>query len=229
MLASTMARQMEKRIHLQRSNVVGVIHTVGGFAEAGNFGLDAVEVRVDALPRPPSLQQVAALLVPAILTVRHVDEGGIKRIGEEARLGHYLALLPAAAAVDIEMRFARRLRDVIEAARHKKRALIVSFHDFEATPSLAKLRRIRARARGVGADIVKIATKIETPAEVARLLVLLEEASEPLAVMGMGSLGRASRLLFAKAGSALNYGWLDKPQVPGQWSAKEFLELLARS
>jgi len=27
----------------------------------------------------------------------------------------------------------------------------------------------------------------------------------------------------------LNYGWLDKPQVSGQWSAKEFLELLART
>jgi 3-dehydroquinate dehydratase-1 len=229
MLASTTLRQMEKRIDLHRSNVVGVIHTAAGFAEAGNPGLDAVEVRVDALPRPPSLQQVAALLVPAILTVRHFDEGGVKRIGEEARLALYLELLPAAAAVDIEMRSARRLRDVIEAARHKKKALIVSFHDFEATPSLAKLRRIRARARGLGADIVKIATKIETPAEVARLLVLLEEASEPLAVMGMGALGRASRLLFAKAGSALNYGWLDKPQVPGQWSAMEFLELLARS
>ena len=61
---------MEKRIHLQRSNLVGVIHTEAGFAEAGNPGLDAVEVRVDALPHLPSLQQVAALSVPAILTVR---------------------------------------------------------------------------------------------------------------------------------------------------------------
>jgi 3-dehydroquinate dehydratase I len=225
----TTLRQMEKRIHLQRSNVIGVIHTVGGFAEAGNPGLDAVEVRVDALPHPPSLQQVVALSVPAILTVRHLDEGGVKPISEEEQLAHYLALLPGAAAVDIEMRSARRLRDVLEAARHKKKALIVSFHDFEATPSLAKLRGICARARGVGADIVKIATKTETPAEVARLLVLLAEASAPLAVMGMGALGRASRLLFATAGSALNYGWLDKPQVPGQWSAKEFLELLARA
>src|SRR5688572_2917764 len=115
MLASTTQRQMEKRIHLQRSNLVGVIHTVGGFAEAGNPGLDAVEVRVDALPHPPSLQQVAALLVPAILTVRHLEEGGVKPIGEEERLAHYLALLPAAAAVDIEMRSARCLRDVLEA------------------------------------------------------------------------------------------------------------------
>ncbi len=220
---------MEKRIHLQRSSLVGVIHTAGGFAEAGNPGLDAVEVRVDALRNPPSLQQIAALSVPAILTVRRFDEGGAKPISEEERVAHYLALLPAAAAVDIEVRSLRRLRNVLEAVRHEKKALIVSFHDFEATPSLARLRGINARARRAGADIVKIAAKTETPAEVARLLVLLEEASEPVAVMGMGALGRASRLLFAKAGSALNYGWLDKPQVTGQWSAKEFLEFLARA
>ena len=220
---------MEKRIHLQRSNLVGVIHTPGGFAQAGNPGLDAVEVRVDALPRPPSVQQVAALSVPAILTVRRLDEGGARPITEEERVAHYLALLPAAAAVDIEVRSARRLRKVLEAARHERKTLIFSFHDFEATPSLAKLRRISAKARRAGATIVKIAVKTETPAEVARLLVLLDEASEPLAVMGMGALGRASRLLFAKAGSALNYGWLDTPQVAGQWSAKEFLEFLARA
>ena len=220
---------MEKRIDLRRSNVVGVIHTAVGFAEAGNPALDAVEVRVDALPTPPSLQQIAALSVPAILTVRRLDEGGARPISEEERLDHYLALLPAAAAVDIEMRSTKRFGNLLETVRARKKTLIVSFHDFEATPSPARLRNIGARARGAGADIVKIAARTETPAEVARLLVLLEEATEPFAVMGMGALGRASRLLFAKAGSVLNYGWLDKPQVPGQWSAKEFLEFLARA
>jgi 3-dehydroquinate dehydratase-1 len=220
---------MEKRIDLRRSNVVGVIHTAGGFVDAGNPSLDAVEVRVDALPKLPSLQQVEALSVPAILTVRRLDEGGARPISDEERLDHYLALLPAAAAVDIEMRSTKRFGNLLEIVRSRKKTLIVSFHDFEATPSLARLRNIGARARGAGADIVKIAARTETPAEVARLLVLLDEATEPFAVMGMGALGRASRLLFAKAGSVLNYGWLDKPQVPGQWSAKEFLELLARA
>ena len=51
---------MEKRIDLRRPNVVGVIHTMGGFAEAENTALHAVEVRVDALPKLPSLHQVAA-------------------------------------------------------------------------------------------------------------------------------------------------------------------------
>jgi 3-dehydroquinate dehydratase I len=220
---------MEKRIDLRRSNVVGVIHTVGGFSDAGNPALDAAEVRVDALPATPCLRQVADLSVPAILTVRHPDEGGARPIDDEERLAHYLALLPAAAAVDIEMRSAKGLSNLLETVRSEKKTLILSFHDFEATPSLAKLRSIGARARRAGADIVKIATRTDRAAEVARLLVLLEEAPGPLAVMGMGALGRASRLLFAKAGSVLNYGWLDKPQVPGQWSAREFLEFLARA
>jgi 3-dehydroquinate dehydratase-1 len=220
---------MEKRLDPGRSNVVGVIHTAGGFPEAAKLALDAVEVRIDALAECPSLQEVAALPVPAILTVRRLDEGGAKPITEEEQLAIYLGLLSEAAAVDIEVRATGRLRLVLETVRRENKILIVSFHDFEATPSLARLRRTIARAREAGADIVKIAAKTETPSEVARLLALLQEAPGPLSVMGMGALGRASRLLFAKAGSALNYGWLHRPQVPGQWSAKEFVEFLARA
>jgi 3-dehydroquinate dehydratase-1 len=220
---------MEKRLHPECSNVVGVVHTLGGFAEAAKTALDAVEVRVDALPHCPSLREVAALPVPAILTVRRLDEGGAKPVTDEEQLALYRGLVPAVAAVDIEVRATKRLLPVLETVRNGKKALIISFHYFESTPSLARLRAVSARARGEGVDIVKIAAKTETPAEVARLLVLLQEAPGPLAVMGMGALGRASRLLFAEAGSALNYGWLDRPQVPGQWSAKEFQELLARA
>jgi 3-dehydroquinate dehydratase-1 len=37
----------------------------------------------------------------------------------------------------------------------------------------------------------------------------------------MGPLGKVSRLVLAAAGSRLNYGYLDKPQVAGQWPARE--------
>jgi 3-dehydroquinate dehydratase-1 len=149
-------------------------------------------------------------------------------MSQEEQRDLYFAFLPVAAAVDVEIQSTKRLQKLLEALRREGKALIVSFHDFEATPSLAKLRNIRAKARNSGADIVKIATKTEKPTDVARLLVLLEETSLPLAVMGIGSLGRASRLLFANAGSVLNYGWLDQAQIAGQWSAREFLELLDR-
>ncbi|HRJ72071.1 MAG TPA: type I 3-dehydroquinate dehydratase [Terrimicrobiaceae bacterium] len=208
---------------------MGTIHTQGGFAAARKLRADAVEIRVDALPRPPSSGEIARVALPAILTVRRFDEGGALALDDAVREALYLELLPAAAAVDLELRSLRSLKRVAEAARAQRRLVVVSHHDFQATPTLARLRAIAARARGGGADVVKIATRTESAGDVARLLALLDEADGPLAVMGMGPLGRASRLVFAKAGSALNYGWLDRPQVPGQWGAVEFGELLARA
>ena len=194
--------EKKRRIHLTRPNVVGVIHSSAGFQQAIRADLDAVEVRVDALPRPPGPAEFLSLPHPVILTVRRFDEGGARPLTDTARLALYLELLPTVSAVDLETKSLR---------------------------TLARLRTIAARARDNGADIVKIATKTETAGDIARLLTLLEEFPSPLAVMGMGTLGRAARLLFARAGSVLNYGWLDKPQVPGQWGAVEFRELLARA
>lgn len=222
-------RQKQSRINLARANIVGTIHTAGGFAAARRSAVDAVEVRVDSLPKPPGLDRLAALIQPAIVTVRRFEEGGSRSLDDAQRAALYLELLPAAAAVDLEVASLRRraLRPVIEAARGAKVPVIASFHDFSATPSLSRLKTVVARARGEGADVVKIACKTEAPTDVAALLTLLEQSAGPVSVMGMGKLGRASRLLLAKAGSVLNYAWLDQPQVPGQWSARDFCPLFA--
>jgi 3-dehydroquinate dehydratase-1 len=55
---------------------------------------------------------------------------------------------------------------------------------------------------------------------------LLENSPLPLALMGMGRLGMASRVMLAAAGSVLNYGWLHRPNVTGQWSARELRGIL---
>ena len=212
------------------ANLVGTIHTTGGFAAAKKFAdlLDLVEVRVDCHPRPPALEELAKLPVPVLLTVRRPDEGGAQPLSDDERAALYLELLPAAAAVDIEVRSLRGLRDIVETARRARKPVVASFHDFQDTPTVQKLKTVAARARDAGADVVKIAARADSPSAVARLLEALEKIPGPLAVMGMGTLGRASRLLFAQAGSVLNYGWLDKPQVSGQWGAVEFRQLLNR-
>ncbi len=217
----------KKQIQLDQANVVGAIHTEGGFSQTS--GIDAAEVRVDLLPKLPSRTELTQVTCPIILTVRRQDEGGGRDWSDEERRALYLRYLPKAAALDLELRSLTSLADVVKAAQAKRRVVIASYHDFEKTPSLRVLRRVEAEGRDAGVSIVKIATKTERPSDVARLLELLDAASGPLSVMGMGHLGRASRLLFAKAGSVLNYGWLDKPQVPGQWSAQEFGELLRRA
>jgi 3-dehydroquinate dehydratase-1 len=118
---------------------------------------------------------------------------------------------------------------VVAAAKKSGNLVVVSFHDFEGMPSSRRLRRIEKGARDDGADIVKVAAVTTGPRDVAVLLDFLDGAEGAASAMGMGELGRASRLLLAKAGSALNYGWLDKPQVPGQWQAEEFAALLRQA
>lgn len=224
-------RQKQSRIQLSRPNVVGTIHSAGGFAAAKRSAVDAVEVRVDCLSKPPDASQLSTLSLPAILTIRRFDEGGSLPLHDAQRAALYLELLPAASAIDLEVASLKspELRPVLAAARRAGIPLIASFHDFSATPSLARLRSVAVRAREAGADVVKIATKTEVPTDVATLLTLLEQSDGPLSVMGMGRLGRASRLLLAKAGSVLNYAWLHRPQVPGQWSARDFCQLLAEA
>ena len=97
---------------------------------------------------------------------------------------------------------------------------------YACTPSLARLREVFRRSHHAGADIVKIATLLNGARDLAVLLQLQASARTPLATMGMGPLGKVSRLVLAAAGSRLNYGYLDKPQVPGQWPAPELVRRL---
>jgi hypothetical protein len=45
--------------------------------------------------------------------------------------------------------------------------------------------------------------------------------------MGMGDLGKVSRLVLPLAGARLVYGYLDRPQVEGQWPAAVLAARLA--
>lgn len=224
-----MRGQSKCPIRFERPNVVGTIHSSGGFAEARRMrksGLDAVEVRADLLKPRPRPEDLLALPFPIILTVRHPAEGGGAGLPEARRRALYLDLLSAAAAVDLELRSVRTMRSVLDQARRSGKSVILSFHDFAGTPTAARLRAVVERARDAGADVVKIATTTKSAAEAARLIGVMDLLpGGPLALMGMGSWGRALRVLLMQQGSALNYGWLHRPQVPGQWNARRLCEL----
>ena len=200
----------------------------------GEGAPDLLELRVDAVAGDPAgldaLEALAAGGVrPLIVTVRHPAEGGLDpALGFETRHRLYERFLPPAGGwVDIELRSLRALADVATRARERGCRVIASFHDFEGTPGLRRLRELAGRAADAGADVCKVATTVRTPGELARLLDLLGGAELPLAVMGMGPLGKASRLTLAAAGSVLAYGYLgEEAQVPGQWPAARLRELL---
>jgi 3-dehydroquinate dehydratase-1 len=86
---------------------------------------------------------------------------------------------------------------------------------------LEKLRDLARGAADAGADIFKVATMTRAAGDLAILIEFLADAKGnlPLAVMGMGAYGKISRLVLARAGSCLNYGYLGTPNASGQWPA----------
>jgi 3-dehydroquinate dehydratase-1 len=192
---------------------------------------DLVEVRLDHTPRPQDWQQRCAGIEkigwPVILTVRHAGEGGSWDGTEEARLSALKWGVEHLAGVDVELR-SRLATPVARLAKKSDKVCIVSFHDFDQTPSLKKLQTIATQAGQLG-SIVKISTRIEEAKDVETLHSLLSNRHKrPLCVIGMGEDWQETRISFALHGSCLTYGYLDSPAAPGQIPAKELKRRLAR-
>lgn len=212
---------------------VAVAHTPRGITAAAALprgGMDLVEARLDCLAQHAVLlrRHLPKVKPAVLLTARHPAEGGAGGLSVAARRALLEEFLPLASAVDIEIRSVRALHRVIAKAEERGVLKIFSFHDFQRTPAAGRLRRIEDEARRAGADVVKIATHLRGPADLASLLHFQAfTEGRATAVMGMGPFGRASRLVLAAAGSRLNYGYLDRPQVPGQWPAARLRSLIA--
>ena len=217
--------------------VVGTVYSSGSLAAARALtprsgGPDLLELRVDHFARRPGRLDglVAQGPRPFLVTVRHpaeggaMGEGGVPGPSERRRL--YERFLPAAAYVDVEVRSLRALAGTVARAKAEGVRVVASFHDFRGMPGAERLRDLTGRALDAGADVFKVAAMTTGPGDLARLLdFLAREQRLPLAVMGMGRLGRVSRLALAAAGSVLNYGYLGpRAQVPGQWPAATLRE-----
>jgi 3-dehydroquinate dehydratase-1 len=194
--------------------------------------------------------------VPVLVTVRRPDECGQNYLAAEERERLARLFLPSATLLDVEIASLGEMSGLVADAKAAGIIIVASFHDFARTPALDDLKRKRDAAFAAGADVVKFATTLhatadigtlaalldaltagddvvklaatlQSTADIVRLAALLEEPCHPpMSVMGMGKLGRVSRLLFAQLGSVLNYGYLDKATVPGQWPAARLRELI---
>ena len=224
---------------LEKASFLSATHAVGSVADGDTLDrlaamdlpslCDVVEYRVDTWPlRAASAVALAgASPVPVLVTVRRPDEGGQNALDAPARVDLARPFLPSASLLDVEIASLAEMQPLLDEARAAGVLIVASFHDFSGTPSLDALRRLRDTAVAGGADIVKFAATLHSVADMATLGALPEEPGHPpLSLMGMGALGRVSRLLLARMGSVLNYGYLDRATVPGQWPAARMRELI---
>ena len=215
--------------------MVATVHSTAGIRIAMRLrsgDVDLVEVRMDALVEQLGLlrRMLPSLKVPILVTVRHPAEGGLGRLTLRRRKELFAEFLQCASLIDVELRSVAAMSDVISSAKTRRAVVVVSDHHFRRTPSLASMAERERRAFAAGADVFKIATMTNDARSLVRLLEFsARPARGPRAVMGMGKFGQVSRLVLARAGSVLNYGYLDKPNAPGQWEARELKSLLVRT
>lgn len=207
-------------------------HEVDALAAAD--GADVVELRADLFDDPSAERVVAALQRlraggrPILLTARAAAEGG-RPMPEARRRAIYEAGLELADAVDVEITSTELVAALVPSARRAGRTVVLSTHDFEATPPRTTLLARIDRAFESGADVAKVATLAPTLDDLRVLIdVTRGVAPRPVATLAMGPTGPLSRFVLAAAGSLLTYASVGSPTAPGQMPLDELSALVHR-
>jgi 3-dehydroquinate dehydratase-1 len=192
---------------------------------------DLVELRLDLLGMSSEalLEEVEGMATPLLVTARHPAEGGQGPEEAAARVAMLEPFLQRAVLLDVELQSLAEMKGLMQAARAHGVGLVGSFHDFGRTPSDEVLEGAASLAEAAGVDLVKVATFLNSADDLARLVRFAgKERRLRVSVMGMGALGAVSRLVLAKCGSLLNYGYVGaESNAPGQWPARRLKAVLA--
>ena len=217
--------------------IVGTISTCKALfsvASLNEYTCDIVEVRLDEIGHNlhgwmSACQAIEAAGFPVLLTLRLTSEGGKWNDQDENRNSLFSGALHNLACIDIES--TSKLRNFLcNQAQEEGKNIIVSYHNFQRTPNFCDLSDVLQEILDIPCAIPKISTMIVNDADVDTLRDLLAVAKErPTCIIGMGSKGTKSRLLFPSLGSCLSYGYIDSPIAPGQLSSSVLVQHLRQS
>jgi 3-dehydroquinate dehydratase-1 len=188
--------------------------------------LEFAEVRLDSVSgiSEASMREIFGRKARLIATCRlngKMDDGERKKLLSAA-------IEAGAAFVDVEVDADEKVRgEIMAKARKRGCSTIVSFHDFEKTPVREELERIVERCFDSGADIAKIACKVNWRKDAARLLGLLD-SERKVVVIGMGEQGKIVRIAAPLLGSQFTFASREKGKetADGQLEAEELERLM---
>ncbi|MDL2232902.1 type I 3-dehydroquinate dehydratase [Ruminococcaceae bacterium OttesenSCG-928-L11] len=206
-------------------------------------GCDLVEWRADCFVGAdtpavalPVLQALRERLgeTPLLFTLRTQAEGGNSALSP----GAYAALCIAVAqssfadAVDVEFSAGEAaVAETLAAAHSCGVPVVLSSHNFAATPSPDELAQKLAAMYAAGGDIVKLATMPQRFEDVLALMAATcafhRQALCPVITMSMGEMGRISRISGGLTGSAVTFGVTGSASAPGQLAIDTLRQLLA--
>jgi 3-dehydroquinate dehydratase-1 len=137
------------------------------------------------------------------------------------------AILDGAGYVDIEYEANENYRRELSDFASKYQAkVIISYHDYCATPDRSQLEDIINTSFGWGADYTKLATMAVTDADNARILGLYENHKNLIAFC-MGEKGVITRISAPILGSLFTFAALNRESAtaPGQIAEDELVGL----
>lgn len=204
---------------------------------------DLLEWRADHFQAIEDLSQVLEALAelrstigatPLIFTCRAPAEGGLKVVPPAYRRQLCLAAVASRHTdiIDLELSSgAETIGLVRKACGAADVKLILSYHNFELTPSASVILSRLQDAQHWGADIAKAAVMPQAPEDVLTLLQATCQARRhalqiPLITMSMGDLGKITRLAGALFGSDVTFAAGSSVSAPGQTSARNVREVL---
>lgn len=193
---------------------------------------DVIELRADFLNNIDNVEYVLSIVesiseksnIPLLFTIRSEREGGESiPLTEEEKVTLLAEVCSQSDVtyVDYELENNEQyVRQVKEAVDENGKQLILSYHNFNETPTNNELIKRFVHMEMYGAHMAKVAVMPNSKNDVLRLLHLTKEVSEllsiPVMTMSMGDLGKYSRLMGWIYGSALTFGVGVESSAPGQ-------------
>lgn len=197
-------------------------------------GYDFIEWRRDNFESENPQEEMEALdcldasQCGVIYTFRNETEGGYRSFDNDFRLKRIQIAIQSQIVdyIDVEYRADDTYIDDIKKmlANHSTQ-LILSYHDFEKTPTKDEIIKILEGMNKKGADCCKIAL---TPLSTSDLHTISaatdafsQGVSKPIVAIGMGRLGRITRVFPEVFGGCLTFVKEEDTTAPGQMSIKE--------
>ena len=185
-------------------------------------GADIIELRIDQFKDRninyilDKVSYIKQLELGIIATVRSAKEGGT-HISDYERERIFKAVAPEVDIIDIELSSETLREKVIKIAKENNALALVSYHDFEKTPSEEEIQKVIDKSVSIGADIVKYAFKVKSKEDVSRIMcITAKNKDKKLVAIGMGELGRITRVAGFFFGSVITYSHIGVAFAPGQ-------------
>ena len=201
--------------------------------EAFSSGADYIEIRFDFLKLSDikqALSITAKVKTKSIFTLRSSEQRG-KFKGSASDQIFWLKKLSAAKPMllDVELDTIKGNDDFAYYIKKHKNRILVSWHDYEKTPTYEELLDIIGKMR-IYSNYIKLVTTANNAQDALRLLDLYDDAlGFNLIAFAMGDAGVISRILCTIFGNApFTFATLNKALAPGQLTIKQMRKLYDR-